>query len=209
MSFQYDFAGTSVPINTQLLRCPKCITPLTWQKKLLVIPPDPPPIFNTRPEPLTVDNTNWLVTDDDDIITTESGDPFTTNIPNPGQDAYVSNLSTSIAAPSGSVSVMYLDLFNGAPASGGTSVLALITGSSTRTNIASNLTTDAGVATNTSPIIIETASENNANVTHVGFYSAASGGSLVMSGTVSATYPTIVQSAAVQFDALGISIDLN
>lgn len=55
MSFQYNFRGGNTPINTQILRCPRCIDGLQWQAKLIVIPPDPPPFFNTRPETYAVD----------------------------------------------------------------------------------------------------------------------------------------------------------
>lgn len=209
MQFQYDFRGGSVPINTGWLRCPKCITPLTYQQSLLIIPPDPPPFMNTRPEPYTVDETSWLTTEDGDIISTQNSDGFTSNIPNPSQNADLTNLVALISASGASVSVLYMDLFNGDPTAGGASVLALVTGSSTRTDISSNLTTVLGVAQNTAPIVVALASGATTNVTHVGFYSAATAGTLLISGTVSATYPTIVQGAAVQFDALGIQININ
>ena len=56
MQFQYDFEGGSVPQNTNFLVCPKCVTPYTYQRKLLVIPPDPPPKFNLRPANNEVDS---------------------------------------------------------------------------------------------------------------------------------------------------------
>lgn len=55
LQFQYDFRGGSTPMNMGWLRCPRCISPLTYQRKLLIIPPDPPPIFNTMPENYPVD----------------------------------------------------------------------------------------------------------------------------------------------------------
>lgn len=208
LQFDFQFAGGPTPINTGFLVCDRCSDDINYQQSLLILPPDPPVIFNTRPENYTVDETNWLATEDGDILTTESDVPLGTNIPNPNQDANLTNLVTEIDAPGGSVAVMYLDLFDGDPSDGGVSVLEAITGSATRTNIAVNLTTTTSASTNAEPIIIALASEQTTNVSHVGFYSAATAGSLIMSGTVSATYPLIVQGAAVQFDALGITIDL-
>lgn len=209
LGFQYDFYGGSVPQNSGYLVCDHCRNDLAYQFKLLILPPDPKPIFNTRPEPYAVDETDWLTTQDDDIITTQDGELFTPSVPNPAQSANLTNLACDIAAPSASVSVLYLDLFDGDPTAGGVSILLVVTGSATRTNIASNLTTTSGIVTNTSPIVVSLAAESNANVSYVGFYSAATAGSLLISGTVSATFPTIVQGAAVQFDSLGISIDTN
>lgn len=208
MQFQYDFMGGSVPQNTGYLVCPRCLDDLNYQRQLLIIPPDPPPIANTRPEPYAVDETDWLTTEDGDILTTESDDPLITDIPNPADDGATVHLACAIAAPGGSVAVVYLDLFNGDPAGAGVSVLAAITGSATRTNIAASLTTNAGVATNTAVITVAAAAASTTNVSYVAVYDAASGGTLVMSGPLSAS-PTISEGAPVQFDALALSIDLN
>ncbi len=72
MQFQYDFLGGSVPQNTGFLVCPRCVDGLNFQRMLLIIPPDPPAIFNTRPEIYSVDETNFMVTEDDDILTTDT-----------------------------------------------------------------------------------------------------------------------------------------
>lgn len=164
--------------------------------------------MNTRPETYFVDEMNFLTTQDDDIIETQSGDDFITSIPDPASAGNTTNLYCSIISHGGSVATAYLDLFNGNPASGGTSVLSAITGSATRTDIASQLTTTAGIATNTSPIVIASESESTTNISYVGIYSAASGGTLLMSGTVSAS-PSIAEDNPVQFDAAGLSINLN
>lgn len=210
MQFQYDYMGGSVPQNTGWLRCPRCITPLTYQRSLIVLPPDPPMVYNTRPENYTVDETNWLTTVDDSIYDTTGGDDYITSNPNPSQSANTTNLTASLSYPSGSVSVAYLDLFDGNPASGGVSILETITGSATRTSIASSLsTTTLNVAENPDYIIVTSSAVANANVSYVGIYSAASGGTLLVSGPVSATYPTIVEGAAVQFEQLALQINLS
>lgn len=83
MQFQYDFMGGSVPQNLGLLVCSRCLDDLNWQQKLLILPPDPRPIANTRPEPYVVDETSWMTTQDGDVITAEDGETFITPIPNP------------------------------------------------------------------------------------------------------------------------------
>lgn len=207
MVFQYDFRGGSSPINTQVLRCPRCVDDMSFQQKLLIIPPDPPTFYNVRPETYAVNETNWLTTESGDIITTESNEPIITNVPNPGSVGNASVLASDISAPGGSVAVVYLDLFIGAPSQGGTSVLETITGSATRTNIAGALTTSGGVATNPDYIVITSASAAQTNVTHVGLYNAATGGTLLMEGAVSAS-PSIGLGNQVQFNQLGLSITL-
>lgn len=198
-----------MPQSQGWLVCERCINPLTMQRQLIVLPPDPRPFFNTRPENYAVDEENYLATLDDDIIGTDSGETITTNIPNPENAGNTTLLVCSIAAPGGSLAVAYLDLFNGDPAAGGYSVLVEITGSSTRTNIASQLTLPLdNIAINTNVLTVAASSASVTNVTHVGIYNAASGGTLLMSGTVSAT-PTIAEGNPVQFPIKGLSIDLN
>lgn len=208
MQFQYDYVGGSTPQNLHYLRCPRCITPVNPQFKLIIIPPDPPPIFNTRPENYVVDETNWLVTDDGSILTTEDGDPFITSEPNPADSASTTQLVSELAYPAGSVATVYLDLFDGDPTTTGTSILLPISGSATRTDIASALTTESGIAQNTSPLIVVSSSLVTINISYVGIYSAASGGALLVSGPVSAS-PSITSGAAVQFPSLGLSININ
>lgn len=216
MQFQYDFVGGPIPQNQGWLRCPRCITPLTYQRKLLIIPPDPPPLFNTRPEPYVVDETNWLTSGDDntdgDIIvsgaTSGTGDAFITAQPNPADVANTTILVlTASLSYTGTLSVAYLDLFNGEPAGGGTSILATITGSATRSNVFADLEADGNlVLENPDLITVTSASEAVCNVSHVGIYSAASDGTLLTSGPLGATYPTIALGTAVQFNGLGLRI---
>lgn len=208
LQFQYAYQGSSMPQNTNQLVCPKHLDPLNPQDMPYILPPDPVPVFNARPETYTLDETSWLSTQDDDIITTQDGELFITAIPNPSNAANTSQLACSIVAPSGSVSAVYLDLFNGNPSAGGVSVLSAITGSSVRTDIASQLTTTLGVATNTSPIIVSAASASVTNISWVGLYSASVSGALLMSGPCSAS-PTIALGNPVQFNSLALSINLN
>jgi hypothetical protein len=54
LSWQLEWAGPSL-INKRLLVCSKCLDTPNPQLRALVLPPDPPPIFNARPEPYSID----------------------------------------------------------------------------------------------------------------------------------------------------------
>lgn len=208
MQFQYDFLGGSTPQNLHLLHCSRCMDDLNYQRKLIIIPPDPPPIFNTRPENYVVDETNWLTTDDGSILTTDDGVPFITSEPNPADSASASQLLAELVYPAGSVGVAYLDLFDGNPLTTGTSILLPISGSATRTDVSASLTTASGIAQNTSPLTIVSSSLATINVSYIGIYSSASGGVPLVSGPVAAS-PSITLGSAVQFPSLGLSININ
>lgn len=216
MGYQYAYMGGSVPQNTGFLHCPRCIDALNPQFMLFILPPDPPPQLVLRPEPYAVDETNFLVTEDDDQYVTMTGDDYITSNPNPADDAntavLVLNADLSYA---GAVTVAYFDLFNGDPANGGTSVLSLITGSATRTNVYGDLEADSSnVLLNSEVITIDTSAGATAgavaealtNLTHIGIYNASSGGTLLTSGPLRVTWPTIVEGCVVQFNQLGLAI---
>jgi len=209
MAFQFDYLGGSTPQNLGLLVCARCTDDLNYQQKLLILPPDPAPIANTRPEPYSVDETNWITTQDGDIITTQDGDLMTPTIPSPDYNANTTVLAASLAYPGGSISPLYLDLFIGDPADGGTSILAAITGSGTRTNIASSMGVNtSNEAVNTVVITVTTAALANSNVQYIGLYDAATAGTLLVSGPVSATQPTLIKGVVVQFDELSLVLAL-
>lgn len=218
LQWQYDFLGGSSPQRTGYLHCPRCLDSLRWQNKLLIIPPDPPPIYNTRPEPYAVDETNWLTSGETEVggdiitsgITNSSGPALISNQPNPSDVADTSVLTTRLSYPGGSLSGLYLDLFNGDPSTSGVSILATITGSATRTDIAGDLSlTDTDQeAVNTGIITVTSASLGTTNVSWAALYSASSGGTLLAHARVSATFPTIVLGAVVRFDALGLTVEL-
>lgn len=210
LQFQYSYQGSTTPQNTGFLVCDEgCLDVLNPQDMPYILPPDPMPVYNARPEPYTLDETSYLTTQDDDTITTQDDEPIITAIPNPGQVAATAHLQTIILAPSGSVAVAYLDIFNGNPLAGGVSVLADITGSATRTNVAAELTTTSGIAQNTDVIVVSLASESTVNTNYCGIYDAATGGTLLMSGALNVNGPTVTTDNPVQFDALALTINLN
>lgn len=99
MQFQYDFFGGPVTQNTGFLVCERCLDAPTLQLRLIILPPDPPPFFNTRPEPYFVDETNFLSTEDGNILTTEVGEILTPTVPNPEDDASTTHLSDDLTTP--------------------------------------------------------------------------------------------------------------
>ena len=209
MTFQYEYRGGSTPVDTHVLKCPRCIDMINPQFRLLILPPDPPSLKNVRPENYAVDESNWLTTQDGSVISTQTGDLFVTSIPDPNQNANTAVLSASLSYHLGSVAVAYLDFFNGSPTATGVSVLSDITGSSVRTNVASSLSVNSSnVAVNTDVLTVTSSASNITNVGFVAIYSASSGGSLLTFGPVSATAPSIIKGAAVQFNALGLAINL-
>lgn len=107
MQWQYDYRGGNSPVNVRILKCPRCVDALRFQAKLVILPPDPRPIMNTRPESYVVDETNWLTTQDSEIIDTQAGDNFITSIPNPasqavsGEDVVVAEAAVDIVTEDG------------------------------------------------------------------------------------------------------------
>lgn len=209
LQWQYAYQGSTMPQNTRMLVCPNHIDELNPQDTPVILPPDPLPVFNARPEPYVLDEASWLSTQDDNVITTQDGELFTTAIPNPQRDAATAHLLALISAPGASVSTLYLDIFNGNPLSGGVSVLSAITGSSVRTDIASLLTTVLGVAKSTDTIVVAASSASTVNTNYVGFYSASTSGALLVSGTLSVVGQSVTVGNPVVFDALAIQINTN
>lgn len=153
LKWQYEWAGTQL-INIGTFVCDDALDVPQIQLKTIIYPPDPEPILNARVEQFSLD---------------EAG---------PTQ-----NLVCEIVTTQGSIGAsFYLDLYDADPSHGGSSVLSTLTGSATRTNCASVMTTVGSRATNTTAITITTAAEATANAYWVAIYSAATAGTLLMSG---------------------------
>lgn len=54
LQFQYEWRGTQVQ-NTNLLVCDDCLDALQRQLGTIILPPDPVPVMNARPEPYSID----------------------------------------------------------------------------------------------------------------------------------------------------------
>ncbi len=94
MQFQYDYLGGMTPQNKHILLCKRCLDQLAFQRKLIVLPPDPPPVFNTRPENYFVDETNFLATETSPTniqaanqYVTTGGTNYISSVPNPANTA--------------------------------------------------------------------------------------------------------------------------
>ena len=67
MRWQMQWAGNQL-INLRYLVHPDFLDEPQEQLRTLIIPVDPPPLFNTRPEPYEIDETNWRTTQDGDMF---------------------------------------------------------------------------------------------------------------------------------------------
>jgi hypothetical protein len=74
LSWQFQFAGPTLQ-NLRLLVCRKCNDRPQPQLKPRILPPDPMPTLNARPENFLIDDFDFRVTEDGDIRVTEDGDP--------------------------------------------------------------------------------------------------------------------------------------
>lgn len=83
LQWQFSYLGTSMPQNTRFLVCSRCLDPLNEQDKPYILPPDPLPVYNARPESYLLDETSWLSTQDGDVITAQNGSQLISPIPNP------------------------------------------------------------------------------------------------------------------------------
>ena len=81
MKFQYQYAGQSI-INTGILVHPDEYDVPAAFLQTLILPPDPDPLYNARPEPYTIDETDWVTTGvrggGGDIINTQDGKQIVT-----------------------------------------------------------------------------------------------------------------------------------
>ena len=107
--WQFDYRGSSQPQNLRILVCTtNCLDQMQPQLMPYILPPDPPPIFNARPEPYALDEDSYLstagstpLTLDGDTLVTADGDPITPNEPNPADDASTTHLTTDVPQESG------------------------------------------------------------------------------------------------------------
>ncbi len=73
LSWQMEWAGTEL-INKRILVGRDNLDVPNPQLRTIILPPDPAPLFNARPEPYTIDETDWRTTSDGDIRETQDGD---------------------------------------------------------------------------------------------------------------------------------------
>ena len=74
LAWQYQYAGPNLQ-NLRIYVCPPCLDVPQPQLKPRIIPPDPMPTLNARPEPFLIDDSDWRTTEDGDIRVTEDETP--------------------------------------------------------------------------------------------------------------------------------------
>jgi hypothetical protein len=73
LRWQFDFAGPMLQ-NFRILVCDTCYDTPQPQRKPVIIPPDPLPVANARPEFYTANETDYRVTQDNLIRITQDGE---------------------------------------------------------------------------------------------------------------------------------------
>lgn len=95
LSWDYQWSGVKLQ-NLRLLVCKTCLDTPQTQLKTIVIPPDPLPVLNPRPEQYAVTVPSFVATESPTFsgsdITTENGDNLiwedhTTPLPDPNNPA--------------------------------------------------------------------------------------------------------------------------
>jgi hypothetical protein len=74
LSWQYQWAGFKL-VNLRILVCDQCHDTPAEFLRTVVLPPDPAPIYNVRPEPYSIDETDFRVTEESDQRVTEGEEP--------------------------------------------------------------------------------------------------------------------------------------
>lgn len=71
LQYQYQWAGTDL-INLRLRVCPTCMDTPSEFLRTVIIPPDPLPLIDPRPEPYVLDEVDYRATEDGDQRVTEA-----------------------------------------------------------------------------------------------------------------------------------------
>lgn len=78
LSFQYEWGGPNL-INRQMLVCEKCLDVPQDQLRTIVLPPDPVPIQNPRPEYFEQDFYTFLIGQDGSYLIGQNTDYILSN----------------------------------------------------------------------------------------------------------------------------------
>lgn len=81
LQWQFQYAGPNLQ-NIRLLVCRNCYDTPQPQLKPRILPPDPVPVLNARPEYFAIDNHEFIATDTGTILATDDGLRFVTWKPN-------------------------------------------------------------------------------------------------------------------------------
>jgi hypothetical protein len=72
LQWQFQFNGVGL-YNTRFLVCPTCLDVPQPQLLNPLLPPDPMPVMNARPEPYFLDEVTEITSDGSTVIVTEEG----------------------------------------------------------------------------------------------------------------------------------------
>lgn len=87
LTWQHEWAGPVLQ-NLRYLVCPTCLDVPQTQLKTILIPPDPLPTLNARPQDYIAADIDYLATDDEDELITDDGDNLVgQNVANNREDA--------------------------------------------------------------------------------------------------------------------------
>jgi len=165
---QKQYAGVGV-IDLHILCCNRCLDELQPQLTATILPIDPEPIMDARPEYYSVD---------------EHG---------PVQNLEAEIFYSGSSIPSG----FYLDLYFGDPGSGGTSVLSQITGSSVRPNSGGSFGDPVeNICVNTAAVSFTDSAIASVNVDYVAVFDASTDGNLIASAPLSNPLTVVLYNGA-------------
>lgn len=74
LSYQYQWAGTDL-INVGIKVCETCYDVPSEFLRTIILPPDPLPVDQPRPEPYAFDETDYRITEDDNLRVTQEDQP--------------------------------------------------------------------------------------------------------------------------------------
>lgn len=74
LQWQYQWAGTDL-VNLQIRVCETCLDVPSPFLRTVIIPPDPVPVYQPRPEPYVFDEIDYRVTEDGSTRITETDSP--------------------------------------------------------------------------------------------------------------------------------------
>jgi len=77
LKWQYQWAGSQIQ-NLRQLKCRTCLDVPQQQLRSIILPADPQPVFNARPQNFDLAETDYRVTQDDDRRITQDDSPRVT-----------------------------------------------------------------------------------------------------------------------------------
>lgn len=178
--WQKQYAGVGL-INLEILVCRTCLDIPQPQLTATILPPDPAPVFNARPEYYSVD-----------------------------EQGPVENLEAEILYSGSSIPTeFYLDLYFGDPETTGASVLANITGSNVRPNAGASFGTPVNsIATNASVVSFTDSAIASVNVSYVAVFDAEVDGNLIASAPLFNPLTVVLYNGAA-FDVESLQVVLS